>query len=209
MIAVAVPVGVVLVGFLSLCFIRLEWVRRHNVRNVDNAPKGGEGEEVTLLFTDIQDSTKLWGVCPSSMSAALEHHHRLIREAIAKHRGYEVKTVGDCFMFAIGSVESGVRLAVDIQHALQSQPFPRAIRAVYESQTDEELEEIDDDPDALDDLHPLFNGLRVRIGMHTGTPDVVFDEVTKGYDYYGPPVNIAARVEATARSTPRGMSSPA
>jgi hypothetical protein len=41
----------------------------------------------------------------------------------------------------------------------------------------------------------LWNGLRVRVGVHYGRGDVVFDDVTKGYDYYGPVVNIAARIE--------------
>lgn len=48
-------------------------------------------------------------------------------------------------------------------------------------------------------LHPLWNGLRVRIGLHTGEPDCVFDPVSKGYDYYGPDVNVAARVEGLAQ----------
>jgi hypothetical protein len=68
---------------------------------------------------------------------------------------------------------------------------------VYEAD-EAALDEIDDDPEALDELHGLWNGLRVRTGIHTGDAGIVFDEVTKGYDYYGPMVNAAARVEATA-----------
>eukprot|EP00796_Vickermania_ingenoplastis_P007398 gene7398-5210_t len=48
------------------------------------------------------------------------------------------------------------------------------------------------------DYHKKWNGLRVRIGIHTGMCDIRFDEVTKGFDYYGDTVNIAARTEATA-----------
>ena len=44
----------------------------------------------------------------------------------------------------------------------------------------------------------LFQGLRVRIGVEIGDPKVVFDEVSKGYDYYGDMVNTAARVESVA-----------
>lgn len=39
----------------------------------------------------------------------------------------------------------------------------------------------------------------MRIGLHTGEPDCVFDPVSKGYDYYGPDVNVAARVEGLAQ----------
>lgn len=195
-IAIVVPVGVVVLLLIGIYIYYTEREKRKNVRNIEDAPKGGE---VTLLFTDIQDSTKLWGTCPSSMSLSLDHHHRIIRECINKHRGYEVKTVGDCFMIAITSVDAGISLALDIQFRLQEQKFPKAIAATYACKTDDELDMVDDNPDDLAELDPLFNGLRVRIGMHCGTPDCVFDEVTKGYDYYGPPVNVAARVESTAR----------
>jgi ABC-type sugar transport system substrate-binding protein/class 3 adenylate cyclase len=43
---------------------------------------------------------------------------------------------------------------------------------------------------------PTIAGLRVRIGIHYGHGDIVFDKVAKGYDYYGTVVNTAARVEA-------------
>jgi len=44
----------------------------------------------------------------------------------------------------------------------------------------------------------LFQGLRVRIGVAIGEPKTVYDEVSKGYDYYGEVVNTAARVEGVA-----------
>ena len=41
-----------------------------------------------------------------------------------------------------------------------------------------------------------WNGLRVRVGVNFGRGEIRFDENTQGYDYYGPVVNEAARVEA-------------
>ena len=73
-----------------------------------------------------------------------------------------------------------------------------ALPQVYEMDEDDDLEVVDS-PEDLDPLDPLWNGLRVRIGMHTGEPEVQFDEVTKGYDYYGSPVNVAARVESVGK----------
>ncbi|KEG06999.1 putative receptor-type adenylate cyclase [Trypanosoma grayi] len=43
-----------------------------------------------------------------------------------------------------------------------------------------------------------WNGLRVRVGVHTGLSDIRHDEVTKGYDYYGGTSNMAARTESVA-----------
>lgn len=195
-IAIAVPVGVVGLALIIGYFVYSEREKRKNQRNIDYAPKSGE---VVLMFTDIQDSTKLWGTCPASMSLSLDHHHRIIRECIADYKGYEVKTVGDCFMIACSSVEDSVSLALAIQDGLQKQQFPKAISAVYACKNEDDLDAVDDNAEDLADLDPLFNGLRVRIGMHCGVPDCVFDEVTRGYDYYGPPVNVAARVESTAK----------
>ena len=40
--------------------------------------------------------------------------------------------------------------------------------------------------------------MRVRVGLHYGKAQIMYDEVTKGYDYYGNLVNAAARVESVA-----------
>lgn len=40
------------------------------------------------------------------------------------------------------------------------------------------------------------SGLKVRIGVHFGEGEVKFDDVTKGYDYFGTTVNTASRIES-------------
>jgi class 3 adenylate cyclase len=164
-------------------------------RDTTHAPTGGA---VAVLFTDIQDSTKLWGNAPLSMGVALDTHHEVIRRCIDAYQGYEVKTAGDSFMIAVGDEERAMRLAIGIQTELMKAAFPTAIEAIYAASTDEELDVIDDNPESMATGTGAWNGPRVRIGIHVGKPDVVFDDVTKGYDYYGPMVNIAARVESVA-----------
>lgn len=46
------------------------------------------------MFTDVQNSTKLWDTEPDAMNEGLETHDRVLREILAKFRGYEVKTEG-------------------------------------------------------------------------------------------------------------------
>jgi class 3 adenylate cyclase len=169
-----------------------------NVRDVANAPRDGT---IALMFTDVQDSTKLWSTCPMAMSVALDVHHQIIREAIVRHSGYEVKTAGDSFMIAVGDVDRAVRISMDIQRNLLAAPMPRCINAVYAATTEDDLFAIEDDPDDMSSPSKgdIWHGLRVRIGFSSGEPAVTFDEVTKGYDYYGPPVNVAARTEAVSR----------
>ena len=167
-----------------------------NVRDVSNAPRGEAGTTTTILFTDIQDSTQLWGNYTAATAMALDAHHRVIRGAIATHGGYEVKTVGDAFMIACKSAGTGVAIARDIQLGLQAEAWPVCIGEHYEANHLEDAPETLTTPE--DARTRAFNGPRVRIGVHTGTPDVQFDEVAKGYDYYGPDVNTAARVESSA-----------
>eukprot|EP00743_Colponemidia_sp_Colp-15_P015521 GILK01018688.1.p1 GENE.GILK01018688.1~~GILK01018688.1.p1 ORF type:complete len:391 (-),score=12.82 GILK01018688.1:151-1290(-) len=45
------------------------------------------------------------------------------------------------------------------------------------------------------DHSELWNGLRVRVGIHYGCGQIHVDETTRGYDYFGTVVNTAARVE--------------
>ena len=84
---------------------------RGKSRDNSCAPKDS-GAPVCVLFTDIQASTALWGAHPEAMSAALDVHHAVIRKLIKKHKCYEVKTVGDCFMVrpAVPSLAPPTRL---------------------------------------------------------------------------------------------------
>ncbi|HRJ79057.1 MAG TPA: adenylate/guanylate cyclase domain-containing protein, partial [Planctomycetota bacterium] len=57
------------------------------------APTGN----VTLVFTDIEGSTRLWERYGDAFKASLDAHNQIIRKALAAHSGYEVKTEGDAF----------------------------------------------------------------------------------------------------------------
>ncbi|HEY7422463.1 MAG TPA: adenylate/guanylate cyclase domain-containing protein [Gaiellaceae bacterium] len=56
---------------------------------------------VTLLFTDIEGSTRLLhALGPAPYAEALAEHRRIVREAAAAHGGVEVDTQGDAFFIA-------------------------------------------------------------------------------------------------------------
>jgi predicted ATPase/class 3 adenylate cyclase len=56
---------------------------------------------VTLLFTDIEGSTRLLhALGPAHYADALAEHRRIVREAAAEHGGVEVDTQGDAFFIA-------------------------------------------------------------------------------------------------------------
>jgi TolB-like protein/Tfp pilus assembly protein PilF len=58
-----------------------------------NLPTG----TVTLLFTDIEGSTRLWEAHAAAMRTALARHDELLRHCIDDHDGHVFKTGGDYF----------------------------------------------------------------------------------------------------------------
>ncbi|XQJ26198.1 receptor-type adenylate cyclase, putative [Leishmania guyanensis] len=195
--------GVVLLVVASIAAVGLLLYCCMDNRDNDAAPKDGD-EPVTLVFTDIESSTALWAVLPQLMADAIVAHHRVIRQLIVKHGCYEVKTVGDSFMIACKSAHSAVRLACEIQTKLLGHDWGTvSIDAAYR---EFELARADADDDYVpptarlseEEYAAVWCGLRVRVGVHTGLCDIRYDEVTKGYDYYGDTPNMAARTEAIA-----------
>jgi len=67
---------------------------------------------VTFLFTDIENSTKLWEQFPEAMKSALAQHDKIIKQAIEEHNGRIIKTTGDGFHAAFQTGVSGVNTAI-------------------------------------------------------------------------------------------------
>jgi predicted ATPase len=64
---------------------------------------------VTLVFTDIEGSTRLLGeMGDERYRAALAEHRRVVRHAFARHEGYEVDYEGDAFFYAFRSAADAV-----------------------------------------------------------------------------------------------------
>jgi predicted ATPase len=79
---------------------------------------------VTLLFTDVEGSTKLLHELGAEAYAeALAAHRRVVREAFAVHGGVEVDTQGDAFFVAFPSAAAGIAAARAAQEALAAGPI--------------------------------------------------------------------------------------
>jgi predicted ATPase/class 3 adenylate cyclase len=98
---------------------------------------------VTLLFTDIEGSTRLLQRTGDAYAGLLADHRRLLREAFARHRGFEMDSEGDAFFVAFESANDAAAGAADAQVALARHDWPDG------------------------------NEVRVRIGLHTGEPRAV------------------------------------
>jgi predicted ATPase/class 3 adenylate cyclase/DNA-binding CsgD family transcriptional regulator len=97
---------------------------------------------VTFLFTDIEDSTKLWERNPKAMQLALARHDEILREAIDVRRGYVFKTVGDAFCAVFPTAQDALEAALTAQRVLFSEEWSEEI-----------------------------GSLRVRMALHTGEAD--------------------------------------
>jgi predicted ATPase/class 3 adenylate cyclase len=131
-------------------------------------PTGGV---ITMMFTDIVDSTRVkHEVGDPTYFAALNRHNTVVRECMARHAGHELKTIGDSFFIAFADPGKAVQCAAQIQQTLAETPIS------------------------------VGDGvINVRIGLHTGTPIVYQDAVPGRTDLSGTDVDKAARVESIAR----------
>lgn len=97
---------------------------------------------VTLVFSDIEDSTPLnERLGDEGWVRVLAAHDALVRGRVERYRGQVVKSFGDGFMIAFRDPEAACRAAVGIQRDLRRTLDPR-LRVVAP--------------------------VRVRIGIHTG-----------------------------------------
>lgn len=75
---------------------------------------------ITLLFTDIEGSTRLLSRLGDRYGAVLVEHRRVLRQAFRRHSGFEVDTQGDAFFYAfskasdaVGAAEEGLAALAD------------------------------------------------------------------------------------------------
>ncbi len=97
---------------------------------------------VSLLFSDIEGSTRLLQQLGDLYGNVLAEHDRLLRCVWAAHGGIEVEREGDAFVVAFDDPSAAVRAAVEAQRALDGHGWPHG------------------------------GSLRVRMGVHTGLPKV-------------------------------------
>jgi class 3 adenylate cyclase len=119
------------------------------------------GGTVTFVFTDIEGSTRLLQELGDEEYGRVSgDHRRLVRETFGARGGTEIDTQGDAFFFSFPRARDAVAAAVDAQRALHDHEWPGG------------------------------DELRVRMGLHTGEPQVGEE------GYLGLDVVRAARISA-------------
>jgi len=79
---------------------------------------------VTLLFTDIEGSTRLLRELGDRYEQVLGDQRRLLRGAFNARNGTEVDTAGDGFFYAFPRARDALQAAVEGQQALGRHEWP-------------------------------------------------------------------------------------
>jgi len=105
----------------------------------DDLPAG----TITLLFTDIEGSTRLLQQLGDRYAEVLTACRHLLRTVFQEHHGHEVDRQGDAFFVVFTRASDAVSAAVATQRAFASRAFPEGVM------------------------------VRVRMGLHTGEPECI------------------------------------
>jgi predicted ATPase len=81
---------------------------------------------VTLLFTDIEGSTRLWQAGEAAMRAALSRHDSLLRKTVSEQDGVVFSSMGDGIAAAFSSASAAVSAALASQRLLDEESWPTA-----------------------------------------------------------------------------------
>ena len=97
---------------------------------------------VTLLFTDIEGSTRLLARLRERYGDVLGEHRRLLRVVFADNGGREVDAQGDGFFVVFSRAKDALATAIDGERAIWGHEWPDGVE------------------------------LKVRMGLHTGEPSL-------------------------------------
>lgn len=73
-----------------------------------------------VMFTDIKGYSRRMETDEAAALRLLDVHNSIVREAIRKHGGHEIKTVGDAFLVVFDSAVQAVMCAVTLQRGLHA-----------------------------------------------------------------------------------------
>ncbi|MCC2656911.1 MAG: adenylate/guanylate cyclase protein [Panacagrimonas sp.] len=133
-------------------------------RRHDFGPASSADGTVTIAFSDMEGFTAMTQrLGDAAAHEVIKAHNQIVRRALKRHGGQEVELQGDGFLLAFPDTAQALRCAAAIQQACAEHS-------------------------AQDGAEPI----RVRIGLHRGTP------IQEGDRFFGITVILAARIASQA-----------
>lgn len=127
---------------------------------------------LTLLFTDLKGSTELYDRTGDLRAYAfVREHFKVLSQAVKRHHGAIIKTMGDAIMASFNEPRDAAGAALEMMRGME------ALNASLKAEGHE-------------------TGLKV--GLHEGSALAVTSE--DRLDYFGQTVNVAARVQGLAQA---------
>lgn len=131
--------------------------------------------QVTLMFTDLRGSTALYGrIGDAAAYRLVREHFAFLATVVREQDGAIIKTIGDAVMAAFSDPSRALAAALAVQSRVA---------------------EFNRDYAAADG--PVFDGLVIKLGLHTGACIAV--NLNGRLDYFGTTVNLAARLQGQSR----------
>ncbi|KAK1350300.1 hypothetical protein LUQ84_000537 [Hamiltosporidium tvaerminnensis] len=151
---------------------KLEWLRSFFIDNI------------VIVITDIVNSTSQWNLYSEDMHKSIKLHNELSRKLIRTFGGYESRNDGDSFFAVFKDSESAIKYALNFQNGLLYQNWPDTI--------------VNHNKELYNDSNtPIYRGISIRIGIHTGKCTVCcFDRKLK---YFGKTVDEAYALSEMAK----------
>ncbi len=146
-------------------------------------PKG----RVALVYSDVRYGAMLHERDSETLALAMERYEALLRRELVAFGGHEVKSEGYAFLAVWERPVDAVRWCVRVQERLLELHWPLKLLELPEAA----VERGEDD-------EVVQRGLRIRMGIHVGSPKARQDSNSRQMKYYGPAVNHVARIAGAA-----------
>mmetsp|Transcript_10819 Transcript_10819/g.66850 ORF Transcript_10819/g.66850 Transcript_10819/m.66850 type:complete len:862 (-) Transcript_10819:1790-4375(-) len=123
--------------------------------------------QATIVFTDVESSTKLWEWNAQAMKESLQISFKVMRSLLKKYYGYESNTEGDAICVVFHTETDAVAWALDVQQALL---YPAA---TIGADWPEDILGHSSTKPVVHNGVVIYRGLRIRIGIHSGRKEDV------------------------------------
>lgn len=161
------------------------------------SPGAPSGRQVTLICMDVAFGPGMWTEMPNLEREAMRDYEKIVRSLIRKYNCYEVSWSNNQFVIASSSPYNAVKFGRDIHWVLFQHDWRTTLYDewynIYESRTNSHYQ-------IPSNYSSVWNGLRVRVAIHSGVCRRYFVSSCGKYRYAGLVMQTASRTQELVHS---------